>query len=165
MWKKMNTAVITDKRQDNNMIRNCYNGYRCIINQNIILSMLTASVQHHLCTLNVARATEDSTQLDHRHFTENKTKKHLPTILHLSPRNGWPCNVGTTWLQGHSRFCCDTGWALINWEIWFDHNVFSKITSASFLSNCDWACAKDTTDPVGAGDYSLYLNKTTCLLK
>lgn len=68
---KMNTAVITDKRQDNNMIRDCYNGYRCIISQNIVSS---ASVHPRLCTLNVARATEDSTQLDHRHFTENKTK-------------------------------------------------------------------------------------------
>lgn len=33
----MNIAVLTDKRQDNVMIRDCYDGYCCIINQNIIL--------------------------------------------------------------------------------------------------------------------------------
>lgn len=68
------------------------------------------------------------TKLDHWRLYRTQDEKHLPTILHLSPRNGWPWNVGTTWLQGHSGFCCDIGWALINWEIRLDHTVFSKIT-------------------------------------
>lgn len=34
----MNTAVITDKRQDYYItIKDCYDGYRCIINQNTVL--------------------------------------------------------------------------------------------------------------------------------
>lgn len=57
----MNAAVITDTRQDNIMIRDCYDDYCCIINQNIIL----ANANSLSAPSPIARATEDFTQLDH----------------------------------------------------------------------------------------------------
>lgn len=74
------------------MIRDCYDGYCCIINQLMILvnansfcapssPMYTELSQSH-----VGQYT--ARPLKQKNKTKNKTNKHLPTILHLSHRNG-----------------------------------------------------------------------------
>lgn len=80
------------------------------------------------CTLNLARTTEDSTQLDHWRFTENKTKTSADHF-------GWPCDVGTTWLQGHTL-------QLLLWHRVSVHKLRNRIQMCYFQQNhkCPLLC-------------------------
>ena len=88
---KMNTAAKTDKRQGNTMIKDCYNGNQCIINDNILVNAYSFSASSPLyAELSQSHWGQDTAGLLTLHMG-NKMGKHLPTILHLSPRNGWQC--------------------------------------------------------------------------